>query len=80
MSKIEELTAKELMDAERKAGQSITSLDDPNAPKIGLMTALVWVIKRKDDKSFKYEDALDMPFTSLMETLGLEDDDSDPNS
>ncbi len=77
MSKIDELTAKEMSIAERTAGQSITSLDNPDAPKVGLLTALAWVVLKRDNANLSYSEVEDMSFNKITEALGLGDEDDD---
>lgn len=78
MSVIDTLTAGEMASAERKSGTAITALENPNAPKIALLTALAWVVMKRDDPKTKYEDAEKQTLNQLMEILGLNDDEENP--
>lgn len=79
MSKIDTLTAGEMAVAEQKSGMAITALEDPNAPKIALLTALAWVVMKRDNAKIKYEDAQAKTLNDLMDVLGLgEDEDENP--
>lgn len=81
MSKIDTLTAGEMAVAEQKSGMAITALEDPNAPKIALLTALAWVVMKRENPKSKYEDAQNKTLNELMEVLGLgEDEDENPTS
>lgn len=77
MSKIDTLTAGEMAIAEQKSGMAITALEDPNAPKIALLTALAWVVMKREDPKAKYEDAQNKTLSELMEVLGLGDDEDE---
>ena len=79
MSKIDTLTAGEMAIAEQKSGMAITALEDPNAPKIALLTALAWVVMKRDNPKTKYEDAQNKTLSDLMDVLGLGEDDEDEN-
>ena len=77
MSKIDELTAKEMSIAERTAGQSITSLDNPDAPKVGLLTALAWVVLKRETPTLTYAEVEELSFSKITEALGLDDEDDE---
>jgi len=78
MSLMDELTAGELATAENRAGVSITSLEDPNAPKLGLLTALAWVALKRENPQAKYKDAEDMKLPEITALLGLDGEEEDP--
>ena len=77
MSKIDTLTAGEMAIAERKSGMAITALENPNAPKIALLTALAWVVLKREDSKAKYEDAEALTLTQIMDVLGLSDEEEE---
>jgi len=77
MSKIDELTAGELATAESKAGLAITSLEDPNLPKLNLLVALAWQVLKREDPKAQYKQAQDMTLPEITALLGLDEDDSD---
>lgn len=54
-NKIETMKAAELSIAERKAGLSLATLEDPNYPKADLLIALGWVIAKREDPSLTFE-------------------------
>lgn len=79
MSVIDSLTAGEMATAEQKSGTAITALENPNAPKMALLTALGWVVMKRTDPKTKYEDAQNKTLSELMDLLGLnEDEDENP--
>lgn len=77
MSMIDTLTAGEMAIAEQKSGMAITSLENPNAPKVALLTALAWVVMKRENPKTKYEDAQGKNLTELMDILGLSDEDEE---
>lgn len=74
MSLIDTLTAGEMAVAEQKSGTAITALENPDAPKIALLTALAWVVMKRDNPKTKYEEAQGKTLSDLMEILGLNDE------
>jgi hypothetical protein len=52
---IDSLTAAETAMAERKAGQSITTLGNDAFPQVSLLGALGWVLMRRNDSKLTYE-------------------------
>lgn len=77
MSKIDTLTAGEMAVAERKSGTAITALEDPNAPKIALLTSLAWVVMKRDNPKVKYEEAESKTLNQIMDVLGLNDEEEE---
>ena len=78
---INKLTLGELAKVEELSGQSMISMDDPNKPKAKLYQALVFVMKKREDKNFQFKDTESMTFDDLSEFLGVGDDeevDADP--
>ena len=69
---IEELKASELALAEKTAGLSVTTLEDPNYPKTALLAALGWVVTRRENKELTYEQYADSKtLTEIMVDLGM---------
>jgi hypothetical protein len=56
----------------------MAALGDENAPKGKLMAALCFVIKRKSEKDFTFNDAMNLTMDEVQEILGLDDDADDP--
>lgn len=54
-NKIQTMKAAELSKAEKTAGLSLATLEDPNYPKADLLIALGWVIALRDDKTLTFE-------------------------
>ena len=76
MSKIDSLSIGAISSAEKRAGVSITSLDDPSQPKAGLLAALAYEVARKDDSKLQYKDFSDKTLAEITEILGLGDDEN----
>ena len=62
---IDELTLGDVAEIEELSGQPLAALSDPALPKGKLMVAMAWIIKRKADPSFKYEDAKRMTMSDI---------------
>lgn len=70
------LKAAELSLAERTAGVSVGSLEDPNLPKVDLYIALAWVVYKRSNPTVTFKDfGNQYTLTEVMEVLGLESDD-----
>ena len=81
MSKIDSLTAGQLARAEKKAGVAITSLEDPKTPKLGLLTALAFEVKKSEDPKTQYKDVEDLTLSEVTALLGLDEDgEEDPKA
>ena len=72
VNKINTMSAKEMGLAERTAGLSLSTLEDPNYPKAELLAALGWVIAKRTDKELKYEDYADKTLEEITKDLGLD--------
>ena len=70
---LEDLTLGDVEEVEKYAGQPLASLADATSNKGRLMTALAWVIKRKEDPKFSIEDAKKMPMGDITKLLNQED-------
>lgn len=71
-SVIESLTAAEMSIAERAAGLSITTLEDPDYPKVDLLAALGWVHAKRSDSALSFRDYKESrTLTQITEELGL---------
>lgn len=69
---IQNLTLGEIAAVESMSGLPITSLAGGDAPIGKLMAALVYVIKKRADKGFKFEDALNLTTEEANEVLGID--------
>lgn len=70
------LKAAELSIAERKAGLSIATLEDPNYPKTDLLIALAWVLHKRENPTVTFE-AFGMAHTlqEITDMLGLTEEE-----
>jgi hypothetical protein len=75
---IDNLTAAEVAMAERKAGQSITSLANDALPKVSLMGALGWVQARRSDVKLTYDAYMNgHTLTEILTELGMSADEDE---
>lgn len=75
---IESLTAFEMSMAEKKAGLSIATLEDPNYPKVDLLGALGWVHAKREEPTLKFEDYMKTrTLEQITDELGITDEDDD---
>lgn len=75
---INSLTAAESAMAERKAGQSVTTLGNDAYPQVALIGALGWVLARRGDSRLTYEAYMSSRrVDQIAAELGLTDDDSE---
>ena len=78
MNVIQTLTAGEMAKAEKTAGLSIATLEDPNFPKVDLLAALAWVYARREDPKVSFEDFKDSKTLSeITDLLGLSDEEEE---
>ncbi len=68
------LTLGETAEIEELTGQAVTAMADDTAPKAKLMAAMLYVVKRRSDPEFTWEDALNSTMADLSEVLGSETD------
>lgn len=66
---INDLTLAEIADVERLSGRSIATLGDDDTPRGKMLQALVYVIKRKENANFKFEEAGNIPMGEAMELI-----------
>lgn len=75
-SVINQLTAGEMAIAERTAGLSIATLEDPNFPKVNILGALGWVHAKRSDQNLKFEDYMNAhTLEQITEQLGISAED-----
>lgn len=78
MNVIQSLTAGEMATAERVAGLSIATLEDPNFPKVDLLAALAWVYSKREEPKVSFDDFKDAKtLEQITEILGLSDDEDE---
>lgn len=63
---VDDLTLGELEDIEEKTGVNVATLKQGSALPAKVLTAIVWVMKRREDPSFTYELAREMKVTELL--------------
>lgn len=73
MNGISTLTMREVAEVEMLAGASITALADERAPQGKSLAAIAFVLRKREDKDFTFDQALDMTFTEIQELLGVDD-------
>jgi hypothetical protein len=71
------LTMREVATVEELTGAAISALSDSERPQGKALAAIAYVIKRRTDQDFTFDNALDMDFTEIQALLGL-DADEDP--
>lgn len=73
---LDDLTAAEVAFAERKAGQSVTTLGNERFPQAGLIGALGWVLHRRTDARITYERYMESrKLNDITRELGLSSDE-----
>lgn len=75
---IQKLTLGEVAKIEELSGQSIVTIGEDDSPKGLTLAALAFVAKRREDPSFKWNDALNLTFDQANEQLGLTEEGSGP--
>lgn len=76
---IKSLTIGELAKVEELAGQPFGHFGNEDKPQFKLTAALVYVLKKREDAKFTWQNALDMNTDELSAFLGTdEEDDEDP--
>ena len=63
---VDDLTLGELEDIEERTGVNVATLRGGGPPPSKVLTALVWVMKRREDPSFTYEQARELKVTELV--------------
>lgn len=71
MKVVQSLTLGEIAAVENLSGVAIDALADSETPKAKATAALVYVIKRRKDREFQYEDALKLTMEEANEVLGI---------
>jgi hypothetical protein len=74
---IQKLTIGEVAKVEELSGLPISALADENKPKGKLLVALVYVIKRREDESFRPHDAEKLTMEEVNDILGLSVDEGE---
>lgn len=69
------LSMKELRIIEEKSGMGIGTLGSEEAPKAALLTAMAWVVKKREQADFSYEDAENLNQETVNTILGMDGED-----
>ena len=75
MDVVSKLTVGDIAIVEELSGMGISVLGDETAPKGKVMAALVYVIKRKENKDFTFKDAMEMTMDEVTAVLGIDEED-----
>jgi hypothetical protein len=75
MNIMSKLTVGDIAIVEEMSGLSIGTMGDEDKPKGKMLAAMVYAIKRKQDKEFTFQDALEMNFDEVSKFLGLSDEE-----
>lgn len=70
---IQNLTLGEITQVENLSGRAFVDLSDEEAPKGALLTALAFVVKKRDNPSFSFEDAQKLTMADIEQILTPED-------
>lgn len=72
-NKLQTMKAREMSLAEKTAGLSLATLEDPNYPKADLLIALGWVIALRDNPKLTFEEYGDSKtLEEVTADLGIE--------
>lgn len=74
---INTLTLGEVSKVEEISGLPMGALTDDSKPKGRLMTAIAFVIKRREIREFTFKDAEQLTIGEVEELIGLDDEDDD---
>lgn len=78
MNIMQKLTVGDVAAVEDLCGLSISNIGDESSPKGKMLAAMVFVIRKKQDKDFTFNDALEMQFEEVTQFLGLDEAEDDP--
>jgi len=70
---IQHLKLSEVAKIEELSGQSIEAISDTDKPKGKALAALAFVVKRREDPKFKWNDAMDLTFDEAAAIIGFDD-------
>lgn len=71
------LKMSELGLVESKSGMGIGSMSDMNLPKAALLTAMAWIVRKRENPTFTYEQAEDLTQSEVNEILGMDDEEGE---
>jgi hypothetical protein len=67
---IQNLTLGEITQVENLSGRAFVELSDEEAPKGALLTALAFVMKKRDNPNYSFEDAQKLTMADIEEIIG----------
>lgn len=71
--RIEEITLAEMAEIEKKANAPIAWLSDDDKPKAVLLQALNWVIQKRNNPNFTFEEAGKTPLTEINKLIEVDE-------
>ena len=71
--RIEEITLAELAEIEKKANAPIAWLSDDDKPKAVLLQALNWVIQKRSNPNFTFEEAGKTALTEINKLIEVDE-------
>lgn len=77
MSTIDNLTLGEVAKVEELSGQSVNGLADDNAPKGKMLAAMAFVVKRRSEPEFTWNEALGLTMTEANAIIAPDDEDAE---
>ena len=72
---VNKLTLGEIAKVEELGGISINEIGAAGRPQAKAMAALAFVMKRREDQSFTFKDAMDLNMDEVNEILGLDEEE-----
>lgn len=76
--RLDQLKMSEIAEVERLSKTAFSAISDPKTPKGTIYQAIAYVIKRREDPSYKYEQAGELTFDEINKLLLEGENDSDP--
>lgn len=73
----ESLKMSELRMVEEKSGMGIGSLGDELSPKAAMLSAMAWVVKKRENPTFTYAEAGELTQSEVNAILGLDEESVD---
>lgn len=74
---IQSLTLGEVAKIEELSGQSITAIGEDDQPKGKALAAMAFVLKRREDPKFKWNDAMGLTFDEANQIIGFDTGEAD---
>ena len=77
MFDINDLRLSEVADIERLSGQPLSAIGNNDMPKGKLLQSIVYVVKRREDPKFKFEQAGEVSMLEATTLIAGDEDDDD---